>query len=112
MNTMDDFYDLQLKFNVLLLAYVFKTFRKVSITFLELDPDSNLPTICLQLGSHTKDCKDFLRPNLKLIFYNGQYQFVENTVKTGISMICKGYTDARNQFIKMYNASKPTLYII
>ena len=43
MNTMKDYHDLYLKVDVLLLACVFETFRKESITSFELDPAHYLP---------------------------------------------------------------------
>ena len=44
MNIMKDYHDLYLKVYVLLLACVFKTFRKKSINFFELDPAHYLST--------------------------------------------------------------------
>ena len=43
--------------------------------------------------------------NLKLISDIEKYQFIE-------IMICKGYIEANNKFLKSYDANKPTLYII
>ena len=48
----------------------------------------------------------------KLIPGIGNHQFVESTIRDGISMICKGYTEADNRFLKPYDANKPTSYII
>ena len=39
-------------------------------------------------------------------------QFIETTVRGGISKICKGYTKINNNFLKSYEAAKPTSYII
>ena len=44
MNIMKDYHDLYLKVYVLLLACVFKTFRKESINFFELHPAHYLST--------------------------------------------------------------------
>ena len=44
-NTINDHHDLLLKFNVLLLAYVFETFREESINSFELNPAHYLFTV-------------------------------------------------------------------
>ena len=44
-NTINDYHDLLLKFNVLLLAYVFETFREESINSFELNPAHYLFTV-------------------------------------------------------------------
>ena len=38
--------------------------------------------------------------------------FVESTIRGGIPVICKGYAEANNSFLKFYNANKSTSYII
>ena len=54
----------------------------------------------------------FTDVTVKLISDIQKYQFIENTIKGGISMICKGYAEANNKFLKSYNANKPIPYII
>lgn len=39
-------------------------------------------------------------------------QFIETTIRGGISKICKGYTEINNNFLKWYDAAKPTSCII
>ena len=41
-----------------------------------------------------------------------KYHFVESTIKSGISMFCKGYAEVSNKFLKLCNVNKPTSYII
>ena len=54
----------------------------------------------------------FTYVNLELISDIEKYQFIENTMRSGISMICKGYVKANNKLMKSYDANKPTSYII
>ena len=44
MNTMKDYHDLYLKFDVLLLTCMFETFRKASLNSFKLDPAHYLST--------------------------------------------------------------------
>ena len=54
----------------------------------------------------------FTNVNLKLISDIEKYQFVKGTITGIVSMICKGYAEATNKFLKFYNINKPTPYII
>ena len=99
---MKDYHDLRLKDDVLLLACVFETSRDESINYFQLDP-----TYYLSAAGYSKD--EMLRfpdVNLKLISDIGQYQFVESTVRGGVSMIFKGYAKVYNNLFKSYDAKK------
>ena len=54
----------------------------------------------------------FIDVNLKLISNFEKYQFIESTIKGGISMICKEYCEANTKFLKSDGANKPSSYII
>ena len=41
-----------------------------------------------------------------------KYQFIESTTRDCISMIFRGYAEANKTFLKSYDASKSTSYII
>ena len=97
-----------LKVDVSLLACVFKTFRKVSINSFELDPAHYLSTPGYDWDAVVR----FTDVNLKLITDIEKYQFDESTIRGGISMIFKGYAEANNEFLKSYDAIKPTSCII
>ena len=49
----------------------------------------------------------FTDVNLKLISDTEKNQFIESTIRGGISIICKGHTEAKNKFLKPYDI-KPT----
>ena len=106
-NTMKDDHNWYLKVDVLLLACAFETFKKESINSFEFDPAHYLFT----LGCSWDALLRFTDVNLKLISDIEKYQFMESTIRGGISMICKGYPEASNEFLK-YDANKTTSYII
>ena len=54
----------------------------------------------------------FTYVHLKIITDIEKNQFIETTIKCVIPMIFKGYAEARNKFLKSYDAIKPALYII
>ena len=124
MSNMKEYHGLYLKIHVLLFGCVFETFRSESMSSLnffvicfciwnesmnsfELDPAHYLSTpgrswdAMLRLSS----------VNSKLILNIEKYQFIESTIRA-ISIICKGYAEANNIFLKSYDANKPTSYII
>ena len=57
-------------------------------------------------------CLRLININLKLISDIEKCQFIEITIKGGISMLCKGYAEANNKLLKLHNTNKPTSYII
>ena len=54
----------------------------------------------------------FKNINLKLISNTEKYQFIESTIRGGISMICKSYAEANYNFLKSYVTNKPTSYVL
>ena len=97
------------KVYILLLACVFETFRKESMNSFELDP-----THYLSISGYYS-CSAMLRftdANIKLLWNIEKCQFLENTIRSGISIVCKGYAEATNKFCKSYKANKSTSYII
>ena len=84
---------------------MFETFRKKSINSFELDPSHYYST-------RWDAMLRFTDVNLKLISDKERYLFIQRTIRVGIFMICKGYAEANNKFLKSYDAKKPTSYII
>ena len=88
------------------MACVFETFRKESINSFELDPTHFVST-----PDHSWDAKlRFIDIDLKLISDVKKYQFLESTIRGGISMICKSYAETNDKFFKSYDTNKPTSY--
>ena len=108
MNFMKDYYEMYLKVDVLLLASVFETFRKESMNSFELD----LHWYLYFPGYSWDGMLTFKNINLKLISNTEKYQFIESTIRGGISMICKSYAEANYNFFKSYITNKPTSYIL
>ena len=104
---MEDYEVLYFKIDISLLACVFEIFGKESINYFELDPSHYLSTP----GYSWNTMLRFTDVNLRLISDIEKYQFIERTIIGNISMICKGYSEANNKFLKSYNAKKPTSYI-
>ena len=50
--------------------------------------------------------------DLKLFSDIEKYQFIESLIRGGISVICKGYTETNNKFLKSCSYDKPTSHII
>ena len=95
-NTMKRYNELYLKVDVLLLAYMFETFRKESINSFKLDPAHYLST-----PGYSKDViLRFAAFNLKLISDIEKYKLVGSATRVGTYMICKDYAGANNGFWK------------
>ena len=92
MNTIKDYHDLYLKVDVLLLAWMFETFKKESINSFELDADHYLFTPSYSWNAMLK----FVDFNLKLISDIGKYQFVDST----ITLVYPGFVR-----VKLYNVT-------
>ena len=48
--------------------------------------------------------------NLELVPDTEKYQFIETIIGVGVSMICKGYAEAKIKFLRSYSTSKHTSY--
>ena len=108
MNIMKNCHDLYLKVYVLLLVCVFQTFKKNPINFFELDP-AHYSSIS---GCSWDAMLRFTDVNLNLISDTEKYQFVEIMIRGDISMIYEGDVEAKYEFLKSYEVSRPTSYII
>ena len=73
MNSMKDYHNLYLKVEVLLLACVFETFRKVSINYFQLDPAHWLSTPGFSWDAILR----FTDVNFKLISDIEKYEFIK-----------------------------------
>ena len=74
---------------------MFGTFRKESIIFFELDPAHFVSTPDYSWDAMLR----FLDIDLKLISDVKKHQFLESTIRGGISMICKSYAEGNNKFL-------------
>ena len=88
--------------------FVFQTFEKAPINSFELDP-AHYSSIS---GSSWDAMLRFTDVNLNLISDTEKYQFVEIMIRGDISMIYEGDVEAKYEFLKSYEVSRPTSYII
>ena len=102
--TIADYHDIYLKLDVLLLADCFEKFRKTCIEFYSLDPIHYYTTPGLALDAALR----MSRVDLQLITDNDMYNFIENSIREGISMISTHYAQANNpSFPATYEANLP-----
>ena len=106
-NAMDDYHDLYLKTDVLLLADVFEKFIDTCLEYYGLDPCHYFSTPGLSWDSMLK----MTRIELELISDIEMYLFIEERMRRGISYIAKRHSKANNKYIKCYDSSKESKFI-
>jgi hypothetical protein len=106
--TIQDYHDIYLKTDVLLLADIFENFRSMAMATHHLDPAHyyTLP------GFSWDAC--LLKTKITLeLFDNPEMQlFVENAMRGGISTITHRYAKANNPLLNDYDSSLPTSYLM
>ena len=108
MKNMGDYHDHYLKKDVLLLADVFEKFIETYLKFHKLDP-------CHYFSSHGLSWDAVLRMTgieFKKIFEIDMYSFIEKGVRGGISYVARRYSEANNKYMKNYDPTKPSKYIL
>ena len=106
MNTVSDHHDLYLKTDVSFLADVFEKFVSSYLEYYGLD----LCHYFRSSGLSWDAVKRWLK--LELISNIGMYLFVGKKMRGGISYISKRYSKANNKYMKLYDDSKPSKYIM
>ena len=105
--TMQDFCDIYLKIDVLLLAAIFEEFRDMSFAEFDLDPAHffSVPglTWCAAM-KHTK-------ATLELLTEPDHLLFVEKGIRGGITCVMERYAEANNPEMSSYDQTKNTSYI-
>ncbi|XP_072047131.1 uncharacterized protein [Amphiura filiformis] len=108
MKTMREYHDLYLKSDVLLLADVFESFRKVCLTNYQLDPCWYYTAPGLSYDAMLK--KTGIK--LDLLTDIDMALMIEKGIRGGISMISTRYSEANNKYMGSdYDPSKPSKYI-
>ena len=108
MKTMAEYHDLYLKTDTILLADVFENFRKPCLATYCLDP-------CwyLTAPSFAWDC--FLKTTkveIELLRAQEMHLFFENQIRGGVSTAFHRYAKANNQFMKDFDPSKPSNFLM
>ena len=102
------YHDLYLKSDVLLLADVFENFRKTCLSHYKLDPCHYLRSPGLSWDVMLKMSKI----NLDLINDIDMQLFIEKGMRGGISHIALRRAQTNNKYMKDYDHSKETSYIM
>ncbi len=108
MRDMEDYHNLYLKTDVLLLADVFETFRGVAREKYGLDP-----LHYITLASYTWDAMlKFTNVKLELFTEPEQLLFIEKGIRGGISVISNRYSKANNKYMSDYDPSQESKFIL
>ena len=105
--TLQDYHDLYLKSDVLLLADVFENFRKTCIKHYKLDPCHYYTAPGLAWDACLKETKQ----DLELLKDYDMLMMFERGIRGGISHISKRYAEANNKYMKDFDETKPSTYI-
>lgn len=106
--TLGDYHDLYMKSDVLLLADVFESFRKLALAIYLLDPAHYYTSPGLSWDSMLR----YTRVELQVLHDPDMYLLVESGIRGGVSMITKKWASANNPYMEQYDASKPSNYIM
>ena len=105
--TLQDYHDLYLKSDVLLLADVFENFRKTCLKHYKLDPCHYYTAPGLAWDACLKETKQ----DLELLKDYDMLMMIERGIRDGITHISKRYAEANNKYMKAYDQDKPSSYI-
>jgi hypothetical protein len=106
--TFGDYHDLYLRLDVLLLTDIFEQFRTTSLKECRLDPAYyfSLPGLSWDAMLLHTDVK------LSLLTDIDMYQFIEKSLRGGVSIITKKYAHANNKYLTDYDPSQESNFIL
>ena len=105
--TIQDYHNLYLKTDVLLLADVFENLRKTCLKYYKLDPCHYYTAPGLAWDA----CLKLTKQELQLLTDYDMLMMFEKGIRGGISHISKRYAEANNKYMKDFDKTKPSTYI-
>ena len=105
--SLQDYHDLYLKTDVLLLANVFENFRKTCLKHYKLDPCHYYTAPGLAWDACLKETKQ----SLQLLKDYDMIMMFEQGIRGRISHISKRYTSANNKYMKDFDETIPSTFI-
>ena len=105
--TLQDYHNIYLKSDVLLLADVFENFRKNCQKNYELDPCHYYTAP----GIAWDACLKLTKQELELLTDYDMLMMFEKGIRGGMTHISKRYAEANNKYMKDYDKTKPSTYI-
>ena len=107
--TMQDYHDLYLKTDVLLLADVFQSFRDATLSTFGVDPSYYVSAPQLSWDCMMKMTKC----ELELLSDPAMFKMINSNLRGGISVITKRYAKANNKYMgDQYDPNVPSSYIV
>ena len=105
--TLQDYHNLYLKSDVLLLADVFENFRKTCLKYYKLDPCHYYTAPGLAWDA----CLKLTKQELQLLTNYDMLMMFEKGIRGGMSHISKRYAEANNKYMKDFDKTKPSTFI-
>ena len=106
--TLGDYHDVYLASDVLLLADVFESFRRMALETYKLDPAHYFTAPGLSWDAMLK----LTEVKLQLIDDPDMYLMIENGLRGGVSVITKKHAVANNPMVDGYDESRPNNYLM
>ena len=108
LRNMGEYHDLYLTSDILLLADIFENFRKTCLQYYKVDPAHYFTSPGLSWDAMLK----MTGIKLELMTDVDMFQFIEKGMLGGISYISHRYGKANNKYMKDYDSSGPSKFIM
>ena len=106
--TLQDYHDLYLRSDVFLLAVVFENFRKTCLKHYKFDQCHYYTAPGLAWDACLKETKQ----NLQLLKDYDMLRMFERGIRGGITHISKRYAEANNKYMKDFDETKPSTFMV
>ena len=103
-----DYHDLYVTSDVILLADVFQSFRKVCLNFYKIDPTHSYTAP----GLAWQACLRMSGVVLELFTDPDMHMFIERGIRGGVATISHRFSRANNKHMPEYDETEPSTYII